>query len=276
MITQVKVGQNYINVSIAITNNSGQRIDPTSAEAWFYKISQVDGSISLDTNIGGTGKLTLVKQGAQIGFYGASINISSFLETEYVILYKITADLAETITVEYLSIDLSKKQIGEIKTDTTSIISTLSTLVVDIWSYTTRTLTSFGSLVSDIAVAVWTYITRTITAGGITANEIWTYITRTLTSGTKDAEIDAIKIQTEKIPLIQIETDKIKKILGLTQENFKLYNCVYSGNNLTSANIKIYPTSTDLEADINVIATYSITATFDGDGKCTSYKVKLI
>jgi hypothetical protein len=258
MITQVKVGQNYINVSVAITNNSGQRIDPTNAEAWFYKISQIDGSISLDTNIGGTGKVTLLKQGAQIGFYGASINISSFSETEYVILYKITADVAETITVEYLSIDLSKKQIGEIKTDTTSIISTLSTLVVNIWTYGTRTLTSFGTLVADIAIAVWTYITRTLTAG------------------TKDAEIDAIKLQTEKIPLIQIETDKIKKILGLTQENFKLYNCVYSGTNLTSANIKIYPTSTDLEADTNVIATYSIIATFDGDGKCTSYKVKLI
>jgi hypothetical protein len=198
MITQVKVGQNYINVSVAVTNNSGQKIDPTNAEAWFYKISQIDGSLSLDTNIGGTGKVTLNKQDGQIGFYGASINISSFLETEYVILYKITAEVAETITVEYLSIDLSKKQIGE------------------------------------------------------------------------------IKIETDKIPLIQNETEKIKKILGLTQENFKLYNCIYDGINLISANIKIYPTAADLESDTNVIATYSVNATYDSNGNCTLYKVKLL
>lgn len=50
----------------------------------------------------------------------------------------------------------------------------------DVWSYTTRTLTSYGTLVSDI----WNYVTRTLTSGGgITAADVWTYVTRTLTSG---------------------------------------------------------------------------------------------
>jgi hypothetical protein len=160
MITQVKVGHKYINISVAIIDDDGNAIDPVTAEAHFYKISQIDGSLSLDTNIGGTGIVILTKQNSQTGFYGTSIDITTFLETEYVVFYKIFANLVPTITVEYLSIDLSKKQIGEIKIDTTSIISTLSTLVATIWSY----------------------------------------ITRTLTSGTKDSEIDAIKTQTDKIP----------------------------------------------------------------------------
>jgi len=62
-----------------------------------------------------------------------------------------------------------------------SIITTLSTLVVDIWNYTSRALTDFGTLISDIATTIWSSLTRT------------------LTEGTKDSEIDAIKLETDKI-----------------------------------------------------------------------------
>ncbi len=33
----------------------------------------------------------------------------------------------------------------------------------DVWTYATRTLTSFGTLVADVAAAVWSYTTRTLT-----------------------------------------------------------------------------------------------------------------
>ena len=49
--------------------------------------------------------------------------------------------------------------------------------VADIWSYATRTLTSFGSLVADI----------------------WAHVSRTLTAGTRDSEIDAIKAKTDNL-----------------------------------------------------------------------------
>jgi len=157
-------------------------------------------------------------------------------------------------------VNANEVKIDAVKTDTESIIATLSTLVVDVWSYTTRTLTSFGTLVADI----WSYITRTITSGGITAGEVWTYITRTLTSGTKDSEIDAIKTQTDKIP----------RILGLSMENHRIFSPVYDSNNcLTSATIKIYPTKADVLADTNSIAIYAMVATFDVDGKCLTYRM---
>jgi len=79
--------------------------------------------------------------------------------------------------------------------------------------------------------------------------------------------------QMDIIDDIKIETDKIKNILGLSQENFKMYNQTYdTSGNMLSGKVKIYPTKTDLNADTNVIAEYTITATWT-DGNCTSYKV---
>jgi len=68
--------------------------------------------------------------------------------------------------------------------------------------------------------------------------------------------------------------EKIIRILGLVQENFKLYDCIYDTNgNLIEGKIKIYETSNDLENDINPIAIYQISAQYDDNGNCTKYKV---
>lgn len=59
-------------------------------------------------------------------------------------------------------------------------ISSRSTLTAaDVWTYATRTLTSFGTLVAD----VWSYGTRTLTLSPLNASDVWTYATRELTSG---------------------------------------------------------------------------------------------
>lgn len=269
MITQVRIGHKYINISVAITNDEGVAFDPTNAEAWFYKVSQLNGDLNLDVNINGTGKVGLSKQDGQIGFYGTSIDTSSFLETEYVILYKITTGFAETITVEYFSIDSSKYSIA------------------DIWNYTTRTLTSISNVASNM----------------------WNYAIRTLTAGTKDTEIDAIKLDTDKIQteiinkkdaykadivslateanatinknelktetdLIKIETDKIKNILGLVQSDFRILNPVYDANhNLSSATIKIYTNKSNTENDVDPIAEYTMSASYNAKNEMINYKV---
>lgn len=76
-----------------------------------------------------------------------------------------------------------------------------------------------------------------------------------------------------EISSISTETDKIQYILGLSQENFRIYNQVYdSGGNMTGASVSIYPTATDADNDTNPIATYTIAATFSGV-ECTEYKV---
>jgi hypothetical protein len=121
MITQVKEGYNYINVSIAcLSKSNGAAIDPTSAEAWFCRLNQATGAIALDTNIDTDGKVPLTKQISEIGFYGAGIPISTLTAGEYTVLYKITINSVDTIAVENFSIDDSKNVIDTIdgKVDT--------------------------------------------------------------------------------------------------------------------------------------------------------------
>lgn len=63
------------------------------------------------------------------------------------------------------------------------------------------------------------------------------------------------------------------RILGLSQENFRFFGHVYDGDgNLTSANIRIYPTSTDVENNTNYTDAYRVLASYTG-GKLSDYQV---
>ncbi len=66
--------------------------------------------------------------------------------------------------------------------------------------------------------------------------------------------------------------DIIKRILGLTKENQRIFSPVYSNGYLTSATIKIYETADDCTNDTNALATYSVTATYSGS-EMQTYKV---
>lgn len=66
----------------------------------------------------------------------------------------------------------------------------------------------------------------------------------------------------------------IKRIIGLSQENYKLTDIVHNNlNEITSAKIKIYPTAEDCNNETNEIAIYNVVATYDGAGKLLTYKV---
>jgi len=81
------------------------------------------------------------------------------------------------------------------------------------------------------------------------------------------------QIYTNDIDSVGLETDKIKFILGLSQENFRLYNQVFDGNiNMTNCKARTYSSKADAIADINPLATYTITATYNVY-ECTSYLV---
>ena len=108
-------------------------------------------------------------------------------------------------------------------------------------------------------------------------------------------DIEAIKLETDKIQPDIIDSkddykanisslatsleisdlnEMIKRVLGLTQENFRIVNPVYNANHLlTSATIKIYGNASDCDNDTNEIATYSMTAGYNANNELTSYKV---
>lgn len=76
------------------------------------------------------------------------------------------------------------------------------------------------------------------------------------------------------IEAIKTETDKIKYILGLSQENYRIFNPVYNINyGMTSAIIKTYASASDCNTDTAPIATYQLIAGYDNHNQMTSYKV---
>ena len=68
--------------------------------------------------------------------------------------------------------------------------------------------------------------------------------------------------------------DLVKRILGLSQENYRLFSPTYdANNNLTSVTVKIYSTATDCENDTNILAQYSMTATYNANDELQTYKM---
>ena len=85
------------------------------------------------------------------------------------------------------------------------------------------------------------------------------------------ADIDAIKTLTDNLP---IDTSAVlNRILGLLQENHYIDNNVYSGSNLTSARIRLYSDAASVSTDNNVIATYTLEATYSNNNNLATYKV---
>jgi hypothetical protein len=126
-----KIGYKYIPISISCLGASGVVTDPSSAEVWFYKVSQVNGTLSLETTIGGTGKVTLTKIDSQTGHYGAGVDISGLTAGVYKILFQITINGIATQNEDILIIDDSKNTIDDIYTSVgdglNSIIETIDT-----------------------------------------------------------------------------------------------------------------------------------------------------
>ena len=138
-------------------------------------------------------------------------------------------------------------EVDDNETKIDSIITTLSTIVSDIWSFVTRTLTGIGS--SGIASEANATTNTTNIIAEIDANEL---------------KIDAINLDiTAHRTAVE---DKIKFILGLTQHNTQIKDTVFDSNgNMTSGVIKLYNNATDAENDTNSFKSYQMTATFSND-----------
>jgi len=70
---------------------------------------------------------------------------------------------------------------------------------------------------------------------------------------------------------------KLDRILGLTQENYYVDNTVFnSGGMMTSSRIRTYSNPASIGTANDVIATYTMTATYNGSNEMQSYKVEKV
>jgi len=117
---------------------------------------------------------------------------------------------------------------------------------------------SAGATPEVIAAAVWSLNITGFTTTG-TAGEMMNFVFNASTGSTDT--IDTIAAD-------------VKRVLGLTQENFRIKDHVYDTDDLLeSATISIYNNATDCDNDTSPLAEYSMVALYDSSGRITSYKV---
>jgi len=104
MLTRVTVRGDYLRICIACTDLFGAAVDPAQAQAYFFKVSQENGGLFLDSNIGSSGVLTLSKEGSHTGFYGAALDLGGLPAAQYVVLFKAQIEGIDTIAVDYLEL----------------------------------------------------------------------------------------------------------------------------------------------------------------------------
>lgn len=66
----------------------------------------------------------------------------------------------------------------------------------------------------------------------------------------------------------------LRRMTGMNQENYKVYDTVWSNGLMTESKIKIYPSKTDLENDTNTIASYQVTTTYSDNKLLYDYSCK--
>jgi hypothetical protein len=72
-------------------------------------------------------------------------------------------------------------------------------------------------------------------------------------------------------------SELLKRIDGLVQDNYKIENQSYDkSHNLIGADVKIYPSKTDLENDTNLKYQYRMDAVFNKLNQLTGYTMKRI
>ena len=147
-------------------------------------------------------------------------------------------------------------------------ISTRSTLTAaQVWAAGSRTLTGFGTLVADVATAVWAAVTRTITGGTVTTVSDKTDYALT-------AAYDAAQTAAQATALATVAAD-VLRTLGLAQENQCIDDVTTDiSGRMTSARLRTYSVAGSVGTANDVLATYTITATYTGTEEApTTYKV---
>jgi len=79
--------------------------------------------------------------------------------------------------------------------------------------------------------------------------------------------------------VIQVMQTHLERILGLSQENFRIKDQVYASfgpnavKRLTQATYRIYGSASDCQSDINPIGEYTMAASYNAEGNCTGFQV---
>ena len=86
---------------------------------------------------------------------------------------------------------------------------------------------------------------------------------------------------TNGVPVVDVHDTSatavaINKILGLSQENYSISSPGFTSGRLTSFTLKTFLTKAHHDAGTPVLATYTVTAAYDGNGLLTTYDCVIV
>jgi len=195
-----------------------------------------------------------------------------FKDTEYKIDIGIVDELGNFATGLTVTYDVRKA------TDNSLVTSGTTTEISGIYSYTytfTENLEYRSKFTTPIGYE--NGFENILVVDEFASNELLNIVNSGITGLTTDIisiSSGITDIQTD-ISEHRSETEnRIKYILGLEQQNFRIIDQVYNSDNLLlTSTIRIYNNASDCNNDVNTLKEYSMEATYDGDGKILSYKV---
>jgi len=115
MITFVTYEGEFAFVAAACVDGEGAAVDPESAEAVVYEVSQLTGGLFRRVDIGNGGVLTLSKCDGQTGFFGASVDTALLGSGQYLVLFRATIGGVETIGVDQLFVDVFRGRLWRMR-----------------------------------------------------------------------------------------------------------------------------------------------------------------
>lgn len=93
-----------------------------------------------------------------------------------------------------------------------------------------------------------------------------------------DEGTDSLEVLAAVLESLNTEMDEVKSMvartLGLSQENVRITDQNYDlNNNLVGSTITLYENAADVEAEVNPIATYILTASYNSDNRLVDYRI---
>lgn len=243
--------------SIALTNGTFTELDSTNMPGVYH----VDFASSVSDTLG---EIIL-------GFSGGTFD--PYYVRGQVVAGKLS-DLSTQVTTLQTSVTDLDSDVASVQATTTSIASSIGSIDSGVSALQAQVTavqgTGFDTATDSLVQIRDTFDTRV--PSGVALQSTFVNGTGNATAPTNIGLWDVLGDGTVSISEIGLD---IKRVLGLSQENFRITNHVYdANNNLISGVITTYPSSTDLENSTNTLATYVISASYDSSNRLLTYEVK--
>jgi len=115
-------------------------------------------------------------------------------------------------------------------------------------------------------------VENNIFIANVSFDTVGQYLVKYTTPSENEDVIETIIVEEENA-----KENTLLQVLGLSQSNYRIFSPVYVSKNgqacMTSATIKTYANASDCNSDLNAIATYTLTATFDNQARMLTYKM---